>query len=225
MKPYAIRLAAYGFFMLLSVIFTMATALSVADFLKILFPTDVTSSAVPANDASLLSQGLQQLYMWLISFGPKHALVYFSIILLGLYSLKNVFGYLSVVQMAVVRCNIVRDIRGQLYRKAMRLPLSYYSKSRRGDILSRFAGDMTEYGSHGVLLVEQVFSLCIGEIQAAAAADPVFNIAGFRTGCRPGCNAGHGMFVIQRRNPAGFNMRGIIRTTACLQPFLCLGGI
>ena len=105
MKPYAIRLAAYGFFMLLSVIFTMATALSVADFLKILFPTDVTSSAVPANDASLLSQGLQQLYVWLISFGPKHALVYFSIILLGLYSLKNVFGYLSVVQMAVVRCN------------------------------------------------------------------------------------------------------------------------
>ena len=158
MKPYAIRLAAYGFFMLFSVIFTMATALSVADFLKILFPTDVTPSAVPANDASLLSQGLQQLYMWLISFGPKHALVYFSIILLGLYSLKNVFGYLSVVQMAVVRCNIVRDIRGQLYRKAMRLPLSYYSKSRRGDILSRFAGDMTEYDESTLASFQQLFA-------------------------------------------------------------------
>ncbi len=158
MKPYAIRLAAYGFFMLLSVLFTMATALSVADFLKLLFPPDAATAPVPSAGASLLSQGLQELYAWLISFGPKHALIYFSIILLALYSFKNVFGYLSVVQMSVVRCNIVRDLRGELFRKAMRLPLSYYSNSRRGDILSRFAGDMTEYDESTLASWQQLLS-------------------------------------------------------------------
>ena len=158
MKPYAARLSAYGFFMLLSVLFTMATALSVADFLKILFPTDTSDFAVPDVGASLLSQGLQHLYVWLISFGPKHALIYFSIILFSLYSLKNLFSYLSLVQMSVVRCNIVRDIRGQLFRKAMYLPLSYYSKSRRGDILSRFAGDMTEYDESTLASFQQLFA-------------------------------------------------------------------
>ena len=158
MKPYAVRLSAYGFFMLLSVLFTMATALSVADFLKILFPTDTSDLAVPDVGASLLSQGLQKLYVWLISFGPKHALIYFSIILFSLYSLKNLFSYLSLVQMSVVRCNIVRDIRGQLFRKAMHLPLSYYSKSRRGDILSRFAGDMTEYDESTLASFQQLFA-------------------------------------------------------------------
>lgn len=158
MKPYAIRLAAYGFFMLLSVLFTMATALSVADFLKLLFPPDAATAPVPSAGASFLSQGLQELYAWLISFGPKHALIYFSIILLALYSFKNVFGYLSVVQMSVVRCNIVRDLRGELFRKAMRLPLSYYSNSRRGDILSRFAGDMTEYDESTLASWQQLLS-------------------------------------------------------------------
>lgn len=158
MKPYAIRLTAYGFFMLLSVLFTMATALSVADFLKLLFPPDAATAPVPSAGASLLSQGLQELYAWLISFGPKHALIYFSIILLALYSFKNVFGYLSVVQMSVVRCNIVRDLRGELFRKAMRLPLSYYSNSRRGDILSRFAGDMTEYDESTLASWQQLLS-------------------------------------------------------------------
>ena len=67
MRPYAARLAAYGFFVVLSVLFTMATALSVADFLKILFPSPETAAA-PVAEGNLLSQALQMLYLWLISF-------------------------------------------------------------------------------------------------------------------------------------------------------------
>ncbi len=155
MKPYAARLVAYGFFVVLSVLFTMATALSVADFLKILFPPAEGAAAAP-QAASLLSQGLQVLYEWLASFGARRALVYFSLVLLGLYACKNVFGYLSLVQMASVRSRVVRDIRADLFHKAMHLPMTYYDGSRKGDMLARFGGDMVEYDESTLASVQQL---------------------------------------------------------------------
>ena len=84
MRPYAARLGVYGLCVVLSVVFTMATALSVADFLKILFPPNEAAAMVPSTGGgSLLSQGLQELYLWLASFGPRRALVYFSLVLFG----------------------------------------------------------------------------------------------------------------------------------------------
>ena len=166
MKPYSGRLVAYGFLVVLSVLFTMATALSVADFVKILFPPAQPESGMALNvgaasASNLLSQGLQQLYLWLVSFGPKHALIYFSLLLLLLYSCKNIFSYLSLVQISVVRYNIVRDIRNRLFRKAMSLPLSYFSGNRRGDILARFAGDITEYDENLLGSLQLLFTAVV----------------------------------------------------------------
>ena len=90
-RPYGVRSALYGLLVVLSVLFTMATALSVADFLKILFG-EADTQVVTAN---LVTRWLDGLYAWLISFGRLNALLLFSAIIFVLYSLKNVFGYLS----------------------------------------------------------------------------------------------------------------------------------
>ena len=160
-RPYAARLAAYGLFVVLSVVFTMATALSVADFVRILFPPAETPTALPSANVNLLSQGLQTLYDWLIVYGPKHALVYFSLLLLGLYAFKNVFNYLSLVQISIVRSHIVRDLRSKLFRKVLNLPISYFGTHRRGDVLARFAGDVTEYDQSTLGSLQQLFSAIV----------------------------------------------------------------
>ena len=140
------RCVVYGFFVVLSVVFVMATALSVADFLKILFGEEgVAPGGVSIPTGNLISQALQGLYVWLIGFGPKQALLYFSLLLLVLYGLKNVFTYMAAVELAIIRTNVVRDVRDSLFRKAMALPLSYYSRHRQGDVLSRFSNDVVEY--------------------------------------------------------------------------------
>ena len=141
-KPYSTRGVLYVLLVVLSVVFTMATALSVADFLKILFG-EGEEAAVPS--VNLVSQWLDGLYAWLISFGRLNALLLFSVIIFVLYSMKNVFGYLSAVQIAVIRTRVVRDVRNDMFRKAMRLPMSYYDRNRKGDVLSRFSSDMIEY--------------------------------------------------------------------------------
>lgn len=141
LKPYSGRVALYVLLVVLSVIFTMATALSVADFLRILFDQEQTSTPT----VNLISQWLDGVYSWLIAFGRKKALILFSLIFFLLYSLKNIFTYLSAITIAIIRTLVVRDLRNSLFRKAMHLPVSYYDRTRKGDILARFGTDMVEY--------------------------------------------------------------------------------
>ena len=165
MQPYGGRLAVYGVCVVLSVVFTMATALSVADFLKILFPPDAESAmTVSTGGGSLLAQGLQTLYDSLIVYGPMRALVAFSFIVFGLYAMKNVFSYLSLVLMASVRCRVVRDVRQELFEKAMHLPLAYYGSHRKGDMLARFGGDIVEYEESTLNSVQQLATAIVSMV-------------------------------------------------------------
>ncbi|MBP3763808.1 MAG: ABC transporter ATP-binding protein [Bacteroidales bacterium] len=156
-RPYASRCVAYVALTLSGVVFTMATALSVADFLKILFGSDEVASPAQGN---LVAQGLEVLYRWLISFGQLRALLLFSAIIFVLYSLKNVFGYLSAVEAGVVRSRAVRDLRNGMFRKAMRLPMSYYDRHRKGDVMARFGSDVAEYDD-GILGSLQLLSAAL----------------------------------------------------------------
>lgn len=147
LKPYSGQSALYGLFVILSVVFTMATALSVADFLKILFGT---GEDVPTVSGNLVAMALDRLYAWLISFGQLNALLLFSGIIFVLYSLKNVFSYLSAIEISIIRIGIVRNLRNRMFHKAMRLPMSYYDHHRKGDVMARFTSDMVEY-EEGIL--------------------------------------------------------------------------
>ncbi|MBR1792938.1 MAG: ABC transporter ATP-binding protein [Bacteroidales bacterium] len=131
----------------LSVTFVMATALSVSDFLRLLFASDQGGGVLPSSpiQGNLLAQGLNELYVWLIGFGQMKAILLFSLFMLVVYVLKNVFGYLAAVEISVVRAKMVQDIRNDLFSKVMRLPLSYFGTHRKGDMLARFSSDISEY--------------------------------------------------------------------------------
>ena len=44
----------------------------------------------------------------------------------------------------VIRNGVVRDIRSKIYKKVLRLQLGFFSDERKGDIMSRMTGDVTE---------------------------------------------------------------------------------
>ena len=147
LRPYSAQAALHGLFVVLSVVFTMATALSVADFLKILFGTGEEAAVATGN---LVAKALDSLYAWLISFGQLNALLLFSGIIFVLYTLKNVFSYLSAVEISIIRTGVVRNLRNRMFHKAMHLPMSYYDHHRKGDVIARFTSDMVEY-EEGIL--------------------------------------------------------------------------
>lgn len=160
LKPYTARGAVYVLFVVLSVVFTMATALSVADFLKILFGSD-PDGAAPVSHGNLISQWLEGLYVWLISFGQSKAIMLFAVLVFMVYGLKNVFTYLSAVQISVIRVRLTRDVRNSLFRKCMRLPMAYYGSHRKGDILARFSNDITEYEENILNSIQQLLQSAI----------------------------------------------------------------
>lgn len=162
MKPYSAHVALYVLLVVLSVLFTMATALSVADFLRILFGEGDTATAVPT--ANVISQWLDGLYTWLIGFGRRGALLLFSLIIFILYSLKNVFGFLSSVEIAVIRTRVVRDLRNALFHKAMHLPVSYYDRQRKGDVMARFGSDMVEYEENTLASIQMLAAAVVSMV-------------------------------------------------------------
>jgi len=141
-KPYSAKVAVYGLFVVLSTLFMMATALSVSDFLKLLFESE---TPVPTNSGNLISQALETLYQWMIAQGKSAALWLFAALLIVLFLFKNFFGYLSSVIAGMIRNLVTRDIRNKLFAKAMRLSVGYYTRKKEGDILSRFGNDIVEY--------------------------------------------------------------------------------
>ena len=161
MRPYSARVALYVLLVVLSVLFTMATALSVADFLKLLFGTD---SDVSVPSVNLVAQWLDGLYAWLITFGRRNALLLFSALIFLLYTLKNVFEYLSAIEIAVIRTRVIRDLRNSMFHKAMRLPLSYYDHARKGDVLSRFGSDMVEYEENTLNSIQMLLTAIISMV-------------------------------------------------------------
>lgn len=160
LKPYSARCVLYVVLVVLSVVFTMATALSVADFLKLLFGTG-DETALPT--ANLIAQWLNGLYDWLITFGRRNALLLFSALIFLLYSFKNIFGYMAAVEIAILRTRVVRNLRNDMFHKAMHLPMAYYNRTRKGDVLARFSNDMTEY-EEGMLNSIQLLTAAIVSI-------------------------------------------------------------
>ncbi len=64
------------------------------------------------------------------------------VILIGLYTVSALFGYLQQYIMAGVAQKTVYDMRREVSEKLARLPLSYFDGRTHGEILSRFTNDM-----------------------------------------------------------------------------------
>ena len=90
-------------------------------------------------------------------YGEKRMLLYIGIVVVVLFFLRNLFRYLSMYFLAKVRNYVVRDIRNNLYKKVLILPLSYFSERRKGDIISRITTDVQEIEWSIMTSLEMIF--------------------------------------------------------------------
>jgi subfamily B ATP-binding cassette protein MsbA len=77
-------------------------------------------------------------------YGESKILIYIGLIIIILFFFKNFFRYMAMYFLAVVRNDVVRDLRNGLYKKILILPLSYYNEQRKGDIIARMTNDVQE---------------------------------------------------------------------------------
>lgn len=88
--------------------------------------------------------------------GEGRALIFMVGLIIGMFFLKNLFGYLAMYFITFLRNGVLKDLRNALYDKSISLPLSYYSEKRKGDSLARITSDVLEIQHSFLSILELV---------------------------------------------------------------------
>jgi subfamily B ATP-binding cassette protein MsbA len=76
--------------------------------------------------------------------GKVAALGFFCGVVCVVFLLKNLFRYLALYVLAPLRNHMIYDLRDAMYRRLVQLPISYFQKNNKGDILTKFTSDLSE---------------------------------------------------------------------------------
>ena len=76
--------------------------------------------------------------------GPSLTLLYLGLFMVSVTLIKTACYFGSSAIMVPLRTGIIRDIRVSVYNKLMGLPLRFFSNQKKGDLIARMTGDVTE---------------------------------------------------------------------------------
>jgi subfamily B ATP-binding cassette protein MsbA len=132
---------------ILSALFALLTFTLIKPFLTVLFsgaavvanpgPFQLTSTYIAAFSKYYLSVFIEK-------YGQSGALTLVVLIVIVASLFKNAFIFLANNCMALIRSSTVRDLRKKLYHKILRLPLSFFTDARKGDVMTRISNDVQE---------------------------------------------------------------------------------
>ncbi len=135
------------FYNFLSAIFALFSYTLVIPFIKILFER-IETVQVPGEFTLTLDylNNFAKYYLYLLKEqnGPAAALMIVSIAFVFASIFKNGFIFLANNSMAYIRSSTVRDLRKKMYFKVLRLPLSFFTDARKGDLMTRISNDVQE---------------------------------------------------------------------------------
>ena len=146
-KPYLPFALMNILFNVLSVLFSLFSLTMVVPFLGILFETQEKVYNPPP--LSLNATALKENFYAIISSivdekGKVEALFFICILVLVTFFFRNLFRYLSLYFLTPVRNGVVHDMRMDLHKKVISLPLPFFTEKRKGDITARMTSDLVE---------------------------------------------------------------------------------
>lgn len=146
-RPYRWLAAQNIGFNILSAFFALFTYTLIVPFLQILF--NRVGSVPDPGPFTFSANYIKEWANWFFSssierFGEMRTLLIVVIVFALASFIKNLFIFLANNCMASLRAGTVRDVRNRVYNKILRLPLSYFSEARKGDLMTRVSNDVQE---------------------------------------------------------------------------------
>src|SRR5690606_27733990 len=89
--------------------------------------------------------------------GDIKALGIICILILSFIILKNIFLYLSLYVLVPLRNRVINDMRTNMYKKVLVLPVGYFNDQKKGDIMSRLTNDLSDVESSIISLLATLF--------------------------------------------------------------------
>ena len=147
--PYKKYLAGSVILNLLSAVFNIFSFALLIPILNILFKINSNVYEFMPWDGMPDKEQLMNNFYYYVSqmiekFGGSTALLLLGLIFAGMTVLKTSCYFASSAVMVPLRTGIVRDIRVMVYNKLLSLPMGFFSKQKKGDIIARMSGDVTE---------------------------------------------------------------------------------
>jgi subfamily B ATP-binding cassette protein MsbA len=103
-----------------------------------------TSSFLP----DFINNFKETVTQWFNNFvysGDKiEALLKICVVILFVFFLKNLFGYVQSYMMTYVEYSSMNDLRNEAYKHLHKLPISFFKKERVGNLISRFINDVSK---------------------------------------------------------------------------------
>ena len=147
--PYKAYLAGSVILNLLSAVFNIFSFALLIPILNILFKMDTTVyEFIPWNGMPGKEQLMNNMYFYvsqmIARWGGSTSLLLLGCIFGGMTLLKTSCYFASSAVMIPLRTGIVRDIRTMVYNKLLSLPMGFFNKQKKGDIIARMSGDVNE---------------------------------------------------------------------------------
>lgn len=147
--PYKKYIAGSVFFNILSAVLNVFSFTLLIPILQILFKINKTTyHFMPWGSGELKDIATNNFYYYvsrlIMEFGPSLTLLFLGLFLAFMTLLKTSCYFASSAIIIPLRTGVVRDIRVEVYSKIMKLPLGFFSDERKGDIMARMTGDVSE---------------------------------------------------------------------------------
>jgi subfamily B ATP-binding cassette protein MsbA len=161
-KNYKKHVALNIIFNLLYALFSTLAFVSLIPMLNVLFDKTqkVTKEPVWTGIGGLKDYGNDMLNYKVSSLleegNAQMALLVVVALVIATFFLKNLFGYLSMQHMMYLKNGVLTDLRKKMYKHIIELPVSFYSKRKKGDIMARILGDINEMQNSFFILLELI---------------------------------------------------------------------
>ncbi|KMQ50908.1 Lipid A export ATP-binding/permease protein MsbA [Chitinispirillum alkaliphilum] len=129
-----------------------------ASLVQTLFTPDFHEMARPEFTFSEINEVLKYYtYQLIYHEDPMHSLRIVCFIMASTFLLKNIFLYLKSLVMCRLNLSVVRDMQNQLYAHALKLPVTYYDRSKSGETSSLIVNDINKIKSSMTSTYDKLF--------------------------------------------------------------------
>ena len=145
---------------IISVLFSLISLTMVIPFLGILFktqekvynpqPLSFNTNAIKDNFYAIISSKID-------AKGELEALLFICLLVLFTFFFRNLFRYLALYFLTPIRNGVVHNLRIDLHKKILSLPLPFFTKKRKGDLTSRLTSDLVEIEWSIMSSLEMIF--------------------------------------------------------------------
>ncbi len=135
------------FFNVLHILFNLGSYVMIVPFVELLFGMGDVPDVEPQLTFS--QQGVADYAFWHLhrykdTIGLWPCLLWVGGGYLACSLLSNLFRWLAMVFLASIRNGLIERFRNDLYHRITILPVSYFNRNRRGDLISRMSNDLTD---------------------------------------------------------------------------------